>query len=88
VRLQYVKGHSGEEGNEGADGLAGQGCMLKSLSERDWAAEEGTVRADIKNKNVTRIQDTEVLEAAVPATTAAPDVVVVDPKDVDFEVSL
>ena len=36
VHLQYVKGHAGIEGNEGADRLANYGATMAMLPERDW----------------------------------------------------
>jgi len=36
VQLEYVKGHSGDVGNDGADGLAVAGCNLPETPERDW----------------------------------------------------
>ena len=38
VHLQYVRGHAGEEGNEGADRLANWGVTLPPRPERDWDA--------------------------------------------------
>ncbi|KAI0958123.1 hypothetical protein AcW1_006296 [Taiwanofungus camphoratus] len=49
VHLQYVRGHVGEEGNEGADRLANMGALRPEAPERDWEALErhvcGRVRA-------------------------------------------
>jgi hypothetical protein len=36
VRLQYVRGHAGEVGNEGADALAVRGAKLHEVEEPDW----------------------------------------------------
>ena len=36
VKLEYVKGHSGNVGNDGADALAVAGCDLPEEPERDW----------------------------------------------------
>jgi ribonuclease HI len=38
VRLEHVRGHAGEEGNEGADGLAVSGAKLREVEEPDWDA--------------------------------------------------
>src|SRR5215471_14829711 len=54
IKLQYVKGHNGEEGNEGADGLAGQGCTMEPLEERDWASEEEKVRMVIASGDAVK----------------------------------
>lgn len=35
--MQHVKGHSGNEGNDGADTLANRGCLLMVSGERPWA---------------------------------------------------
>ena len=44
VHLEYVKGHAGDTGNEGADYQANRGCERPVLPERDWAALEHEVR--------------------------------------------
>lgn len=38
VRLEHVRGHAGEEGNEGADALAVSGTKLQEVEEPDWDA--------------------------------------------------
>lgn len=38
VQFEYVKGHSGNVGNDGADALAVAGCSLPEIPERDWVA--------------------------------------------------
>jgi hypothetical protein len=36
VQLEYVKGHSGDVGNDGADALAVAGCSHPEIPEKDW----------------------------------------------------
>lgn len=36
VQFEYVKAHSGDVGNDGADALAVSGCYLLETPERDW----------------------------------------------------
>lgn len=38
IHLEYVKGHSGDQGNDGADHQANLGCVLPVTPEPDWAA--------------------------------------------------
>lgn len=46
VHLQYIKGHAGHEGNEGADQQANLGATMPLEPERDWEAlMNATVRA-------------------------------------------
>lgn len=44
VHFEYVKGHSGDVGNEGADHQANVGCELPLVPDRDWATLEAGVR--------------------------------------------
>ena len=48
VELDYVKGHAGHEGNEGADALANQGCLLPEQPDRDWDELEEQLLAKIQ----------------------------------------
>ncbi|KAF5384883.1 hypothetical protein D9615_001108 [Tricholomella constricta] len=52
VHLQYVKGHSGDRGNDGADAQANLGALLPPVPERDWAKAEREVkeRAEIERR--------------------------------------
>lgn len=36
VKLEHVRGHAGDPGNEGADELATIGASMPELPERDW----------------------------------------------------
>jgi hypothetical protein len=67
VRLQHVKGHAGEEGNDGADGLANLGCGMSVVGEKDWEAMENIVRKTLDVKIVE--------EAALDSMKSAPETV-------------
>ena len=46
VRIEYVKGHSGDQGNDGADALAVAGCSCPALPERDWVTLKKTYQLE------------------------------------------
>ncbi|EPQ57724.1 ribonuclease H-like protein [Gloeophyllum trabeum ATCC 11539] len=48
VRLKYVAGHAGVEGNEGGDALAVAGAYLPAQPERDWAGLRRGVEEGVK----------------------------------------
>jgi len=66
VRLQYVRGHAGEEGNEGADFLANVGATRPELAERNWDA----LRLSVQNAPVV---DPDHIKFAAPEVIVPPD---------------
>ena len=52
IRLQYVKGHSGDIGNDGADAMANGGTLLPAVKERDWAALERKLSEQLEQGSV------------------------------------
>ena len=69
VQIEYVKGHSGDVGNDGADALAVAGCDFPEEPERDWARlkqtyklEKGsTTRPVVRSTSGSIYRTTEVL---------------------------
>ena len=52
IRLQYVKGHSGDVGNDGADAMANRGTLLPEVEERDWEALEMKLSEQLQKSHV------------------------------------
>jgi len=46
VQLEYVKGHSGDVGNDGADAMAVAGCARPVMPDRDWVGLKETYSAE------------------------------------------
>ena len=56
VRFQHVRGHAGEEGNEGADALAVHGSRLGKVDARNW----GKLRLQLEKGPVAESVDASV----------------------------
>lgn len=67
IRLKHVKGHSGEEGNEGADTEANRGALLPALPERDWEQLEVELREQMEVEQATRMDDERPVPVEVEA---------------------
>jgi ribonuclease HI len=52
IRLQHVKGHSGDVGNDGADAMANRGALLPAVKERDWEALELKLLEQLEQSSV------------------------------------
>lgn len=64
VRLQHVRGHVGEVGNEGADALGVRGAKLHEVEEPDWDTLRLQLHEDLEPKRGT-IADTKLVDANV-----------------------
>jgi hypothetical protein len=52
IRLQHVKGHSGDVGNDGADAMANIGTLLPVVEDRDWEALEMKLSEQLEKGSV------------------------------------
>ncbi|KAI0337718.1 ribonuclease H-like protein [Trametopsis cervina] len=59
VTFEHVRGHSGDVGNDGADGQANLGCELPAEPDRDWALLEQTTRDRIADAQTAMEQADE-----------------------------
>lgn len=66
VQLEYVKGHSGDIGNDGADALAVAGCSHPEMPERDWV---GLKKADLPNTEQDMMMDLADIDLAVSSVS-------------------
>lgn len=64
VKLQHVRGHVGEAGNEGADALAVRGAKLHEVEEPDWDTLRLQLNEDFEPKRGA-IADTKLADANV-----------------------
>ncbi|KAG9023123.1 hypothetical protein FS837_005955, partial [Tulasnella sp. UAMH 9824] len=54
VKFEYVKGHSGEKGNDGADRLAGMGTSQPRVPEREWVTSNAQKKAPAVTSSQSR----------------------------------
>lgn len=59
VRLEYVKGHAGIEGNEGADAMANLGATLPAVAEPDWDEKRAEVEKHMEGGVRKRVLEDE-----------------------------
>jgi ribonuclease HI len=72
VRLEYVRGHVGEVGNEGADALAVRGAKLHDVEEPDWDAQRLRLDEEPVPKRGATIADTELADADISVGLQCP----------------
>jgi ribonuclease HI len=60
IILQHVKGHNGEEGNEGADAQANMGTILPAVPERDWEKLESELRERMETGEIGSAEEPNV----------------------------
>ena len=66
ARLEHVRGHSGEVGNEGADALAVRGAKLQEIDEEpDWDALRLRLDEEPEPARGAIIADTELVDAEI-----------------------
>ncbi|CAL1698323.1 unnamed protein product [Somion occarium] len=68
IELDYVAGHKGHEGNEGADRLANDGCLLPKVLDQDWNALEAQTRQRTA-KSRSLLDDVDPVDAGAVVET-------------------
>lgn len=99
IILEHVRGHRGEEGNEGADALAVAGAAYPEVQDRDWAQLMKAVEkkmsfmdgvADASRAGVSESEDAPVTVVAetTETTTAGTEVSTKSLTDDDIDASV
>ena len=71
VQFEYVKGHSGNVGNDGADALAVAGCNHPEIPDRDWVGLKDSHNLEQKMMaDLTAGIDPDVSSASSPRRTS------------------
>ena len=66
VEFEYVPGHSGEPGNEGADALAVHGCKLREAAgARNWSEMRHKLEKELKKKTAAVFTEPKSVDASV-----------------------
>ena len=82
IRLQYIKGHSGDVGNDGADAMANRGTLLPPVEDRDWETLEMNLSKQLEKSPVETngvepapmdVEDIDDLESSVDETLSSSD---------------
>ena len=95
--LEYVKGHSGDVGNDGADLMANKGSTKPELEDRDWNALEQEIEEqmrDMYNVSQTNVDydlnvehKSKMRKLSPQSSMSIPSSSAVNPLDVNFDVS-
>ncbi len=88
--LEYVKGHSGDVGNDGADLMANKGSTEPQLEDRNWDVLEREIEEDMYNASQTNVKHDLNDERKSKVRKISPQSSMssaVNPLDVNFDVS-
>ena len=95
--LEYVNGHSGDVGNDGADLMANKGSTKPELEDRDWNALEQEIEEqmrDMYNVSQTNVdydlnveRKSKMRKLSPQSSMSIPSSSAVNPLDVNFDVS-
>ncbi|KAG6876590.1 hypothetical protein C0993_002016, partial [Termitomyces sp. T159_Od127] len=71
VHMEYVKGHSGDRGNDGADAQANKGALLPPMPERDWTKAKEELLERLEEER--RSNEGQPISASLDADVGVPE---------------